>query len=175
GTLTRVWAKRGTRPRAPHDQRYDWAYLFGAACPQRRVTAGLVIPAANAEAMSLHLTAIGRKVAAGSHAALILDGAGYHLAAPPTIPKTSLWGACHPMLPNSTRSKTSGNISAATNSPSPSSTTTTTSLIKPATHGTSLNKIQCASPQSPPEHGRLSMIRAVGIRPPRSSRCRCLR
>ena len=23
GTLTRVWAKRGTRPRAPHDQRYD--------------------------------------------------------------------------------------------------------------------------------------------------------
>src|SRR6476620_11764046 len=78
-------------------------------------------------------------------------------------PKTSLWCACHPMLPNSTRSKTSGNICAATNSPSPSSTTTTTSLIKPATHGTSLNKIQCASPQSPPEHGRLSMIRAVGI------------
>jgi hypothetical protein len=69
GTLTRVWAKRGTRPRAPHDQRYDWAYLFGAACPQRRVAAGLVMPAANAETMSLHLTAIGRKVAAGSHAA----------------------------------------------------------------------------------------------------------
>ena len=56
GTLTRVWAKRGTRPRAPHDQRYDWAYLFGAACPQRRVAAGLVMPAANAETMSLHLT-----------------------------------------------------------------------------------------------------------------------
>ena len=54
GTLTRVWAKRGTRPRAPHDQRYDWAYLFGAACPQRRVAAGLVMPAANAETMSLH-------------------------------------------------------------------------------------------------------------------------
>ena len=87
GTLTRVWAKRGTRPRAPHDQRYDWAYLFGAACPQRRVAAGLVMPAANAEAMSLHLTAIGRKVAAGSHAALILDGAGYHLAAALTIPE----------------------------------------------------------------------------------------
>jgi len=86
-TLTRVWAKRGTRPRAPHDQRYDWAYLFGAACPQRRVAAGLVMPAANAEAMSLHLTAIGCKVAAGSHAALILDGAGYHLAAALTIPE----------------------------------------------------------------------------------------
>ena len=72
---------------APHDQRYDWAYLFGAACPQRRVAAGLVMPAATAETMSLHLTAIGRKVAAGSHAALVLDGAGYHIAAALTIPE----------------------------------------------------------------------------------------
>ena len=24
GTLTRVWAKRGTRPRAPRDTRYQW-------------------------------------------------------------------------------------------------------------------------------------------------------
>jgi transposase len=29
GTLTRVWAKRGTRPRAPRDQRYEWAYMAG--------------------------------------------------------------------------------------------------------------------------------------------------
>jgi hypothetical protein len=41
GTLTRIWAKRGTRPRAPQDQRYDSVYLFGAACPQRRAAAGL--------------------------------------------------------------------------------------------------------------------------------------
>ena len=33
GTLTRVWAKRGTRPRAIRDTRYKWAYLFGAVCP----------------------------------------------------------------------------------------------------------------------------------------------
>jgi hypothetical protein len=42
---------------------------------------GLVMPAANAETMSQHLTAIGCKVAAGSHAVLVLDGAGYHIAA----------------------------------------------------------------------------------------------
>jgi hypothetical protein len=122
------------------------------------------MPAANAEAMSLHLTAIGRKVVAGSHAALVLDGAGTILLPRSRSPKTSPLCVCYPMLLNSIRSKTSGNICAATNSPSPSSTTTTTSLIKPATHGTSLNKIQCASRQSPPEHGRLSIIRAVGIR-----------
>ena len=45
------------------------------------------MPAANAETMSLHLTAIGCKVAAGSHAALVLDGAGYHIAAALTIPE----------------------------------------------------------------------------------------
>ena len=44
------------------------------------------MPAANAETMSLHLTAIGHKVARGSHAALVLDGAGYHIAAALTIP-----------------------------------------------------------------------------------------
>jgi hypothetical protein len=46
----------------------------------------LVLPAANAEAMSLHLAAIGSKVAPSSHAALVLDGAGYHIAAALTIP-----------------------------------------------------------------------------------------
>jgi hypothetical protein len=30
--------------------------------------------------MSLHLAEIGRQVAPGSHAALVLDGAGYHVA-----------------------------------------------------------------------------------------------
>src|SRR6202043_3374184 len=78
-------------------------------------------------------------------------------------PKTSPLCVCHPTLLSSIRSKTSGNICAATNSRSPSSTTTTTSLIKPATHGTSLNTIQSASPQSPHEHGQQSIIRAVGI------------
>jgi len=74
------------RPRAARPT-LRWAYLFGAACPQRRVAAGLVMPAANAETMSLHLTAIGRKVAAGSHAALVLDSAGYHIAAALSIPE----------------------------------------------------------------------------------------
>ena len=33
GTLTRLWARIGSRPRAPRDSRYEWAYLFGAVCP----------------------------------------------------------------------------------------------------------------------------------------------
>jgi hypothetical protein len=86
GTLTRVWAKRGTRPRAPRDQRYEWAYIFGAVCPQRRTTAALVAPTANTEVMSMHLKEIGANVAPGAHAALVLDGAGYHVATSLAVP-----------------------------------------------------------------------------------------
>jgi len=38
----------------------------------------LVLPYANAEAMNLHLEEIGSQVTPGSHAVLLLDGAGWH-------------------------------------------------------------------------------------------------
>ena len=78
GTLTRVWAERGSRPSAPHDQRYAWAYLFGAVCPARKIGAALVLPFANAAMMNLHLAEISARVAPGAHAVLMLDGAGWH-------------------------------------------------------------------------------------------------
>ena len=40
----RQWARRGTRPRQPADQRYENAYLFGAICPARGVGAALALP-----------------------------------------------------------------------------------------------------------------------------------
>jgi hypothetical protein len=86
GTLTRIWARRGTRPRAPRDRRYAWAYLFGAVCPERATGAGLVLPYANAEAMGLHLAEISRHIAQGAHAVLVLDGAGWHGASDLAIP-----------------------------------------------------------------------------------------
>lgn len=78
GTLTRVWAERGSRPAAPRDCRYAWAYLFGAVCPARGVGAGLVLPAANARTMNLHLGEISGRVAPGAHAVVVMDGAGWH-------------------------------------------------------------------------------------------------
>ena len=40
--LTRRWARRGTRPRAPRDQRTEWAYIFGAKGERRRAGHALV-------------------------------------------------------------------------------------------------------------------------------------
>jgi len=62
----------------PRDQRYAWAYLFGAVCPARGVGAALVLPRADIEAMNLHLAEISARVAPGAHAVLTLDGAGWH-------------------------------------------------------------------------------------------------
>ena len=76
--ITRRWAKRGTRPVAPHDQRTRSAYIFGAICPARGLGAALVLPACNTAAMNLHLQEISALIAPGSHAIIIVDQAGWH-------------------------------------------------------------------------------------------------
>jgi hypothetical protein len=43
--ITRRWAKRGTRPSAPRDQRTASTYIFGAICPKEGKGAGLILPA----------------------------------------------------------------------------------------------------------------------------------
>lgn len=68
------------------DTRYQWAYLFGAVCPGRKLGAGLVMPYANTEAMNKHLEEIAKAVAPGAHAILVLDGAGWHGSRQLTVP-----------------------------------------------------------------------------------------
>jgi len=76
--LTYRWARKGSRPRATHDQRTESTYLFGAVCPERGTGAALVLPACNSEAMQLHLDEIATKVTSGAHAIVLLDQAGWH-------------------------------------------------------------------------------------------------
>ena len=59
----RIWAKTGTRPRLPADQRYTNAYLFGAICPMGAKGAALMLPFANSRAMQMHLDEISCNVA----------------------------------------------------------------------------------------------------------------
>ncbi len=84
--ITRRWALRGTRPAAPHDQRTEWAYIFGAICPARGEAAGLIMPFCNTEAMQAHLEEISHIVAPGAHAVLILDQAGWHTSTSLAVP-----------------------------------------------------------------------------------------
>jgi len=75
---TRIWARIGTRPRLPTDQRYENAYLFGAICPRLGKGAGLVLPSANTQAMQMHLDEISCNVATRAHAVVLMDRAGWH-------------------------------------------------------------------------------------------------
>ena len=85
--LVRQWAKRGSRPRQPADQRYENAYLFGAICPAKGKGAALALPFADTAAMQLHLDEISRYVAKGAHAVLLLDRAGWHTTGKLNVPK----------------------------------------------------------------------------------------
>ena len=85
--IVRQWARTGSRPRHPADQRYESAYLFGAICPARGTGAALAMPHANTEAMQFHLDEIARSVAKGAHAVLLLDRAGWHTTGELVTPK----------------------------------------------------------------------------------------
>lgn len=78
GTLTRTWARKGTRPRLTRQQQFEYAYLFGAVCPAQDKAVGLVLPVVNTHAMLIHLKEISIHVPAGRHAVVVLDQAAWH-------------------------------------------------------------------------------------------------
>jgi hypothetical protein len=84
--ITRRWARRGSRPAAPADQRTASTYIFGAIGPGTGKSAGLILPWCNTDAMNLHLAAISAEIAPGKHAALLADQAGWHLSTRLTVP-----------------------------------------------------------------------------------------
>ena len=84
--ITRRWARRGSRPSAPHDQRTRSAYIFGAICPAKGKGAALVLPRCTTAAMALHLIEISNAVAPGAHAVLLLDQTGWHMTGKLAVP-----------------------------------------------------------------------------------------
>ncbi len=85
--LARLWARKGTRPRQPADQRYKNAYLFGAICPAKAKGAAIVMPKANTHAMQLHLDEIASNVSKGAQGVVLMDRAGWHTTAKLKVPK----------------------------------------------------------------------------------------
>lgn len=78
GTVTRLWAIKGTRPRVVRQQQFNYTYIFGAVCPARDEAVGLIMPYANSKTMQIHLEHISMKIPIGRHAVIVLDQAGWH-------------------------------------------------------------------------------------------------
>src|SRR4051794_34052360 len=86
GRLTHVWYQKGGRPRGVRQQGFSPAYLFGAVCPERGEGVALVLPEVSTAATDVFLAELSRAVPAGTHAALVLDGAGWHVSEELSVP-----------------------------------------------------------------------------------------
>jgi len=86
GTTSRVWAERGSRPRAIRQTNYKWTCLFAAVCPRYGRTHEWLMPHANIAHMNVFLDSFGRSLSPGVHAVLLLDQAGWHTPAKLQIP-----------------------------------------------------------------------------------------
>ena len=160
--LVYQWAKKGTRPRQPKDQRYENAYVFGAVCPARDTGVALVMPRADTEAMQKHLDEIGRNVTTGAHALLILDKAGWHTTDKLEYPPISPSCPCRPPARNSTQPRTSGSTCARPISRTACSRATTPSSTPARTPGGNSSPKPAASPRSQSAIGRPSVSHSEG-------------
>lgn len=87
GTLTRVWACRGSRPRGVRQTQYTFLYVLTAVCASTGAASGLISPTLNAAVVNLFLEQFSRELPAGVHAVLLWDGAGYHASDDLKIPR----------------------------------------------------------------------------------------
>jgi len=78
GTITDVWAKRGSRPRAVRQTRYEWCYLYAAVEPATGASAALVAPNVDTGTMNAFLRILDAERKAGEHFVLVMDRAGWH-------------------------------------------------------------------------------------------------
>lgn len=53
GTITRKWAKVGTRPGAIRQTQYDYLYVFSAVCPRTGDACGLIAAHVNTDVMNV--------------------------------------------------------------------------------------------------------------------------
>jgi transposase len=86
GTITRVWARRGSRPRAVRQTGFSSLYVLAAVCAATGTMSALIMPALNTAVVNQFLEQFSRELPAGVHAVLIWDGAGFHTSSDLVVP-----------------------------------------------------------------------------------------
>ena len=87
GTITDVWARSGSRPRAVRQTRYEWVYLYAAVEPTSGESAALVAPHVNTGTMNAFLKILDRERKDDEHFVLIMDQAGWHKSRELALPE----------------------------------------------------------------------------------------
>ncbi len=86
GTITRVWARRSSRPRAVRQTGFTSLYVLAAVCAATGAMSAVIMPTLNTEVVNLFLEQFARELPAGVHAVLIWDGAGFHTGEDVVVP-----------------------------------------------------------------------------------------
>jgi len=86
GTTTNVWARRGSRPTAVRQTEYQYLWVLGAVCAETGHAEGLLSPRLNTQVVNLFLEQFSQTLAPDEHAAMIWDGAGFHVSGQLQVP-----------------------------------------------------------------------------------------
>jgi hypothetical protein len=86
GTLTHVWARRGSRPTAPKQVGYANLQVMTAVCPATGRAEGLIVERLNAQVAQMFLNQLSGTIPRRVHALLVWDGAGWHTAGSLVVP-----------------------------------------------------------------------------------------
>ncbi len=86
GTLTRVWARTGSRPVAVRQTEYEWVYLWAAVEPASGASVAMITPTVNTALMNTFLAGLSATLTPDEHAVLVVDNAGWHVAKALVIP-----------------------------------------------------------------------------------------
>jgi transposase len=86
GTITRVWARRGSRPRAVRQTGFTSLYVLAAVCAATGAMSAVIMPTLNTEVVNLFLEQFSQTLAPDEHAAMIWDGAGFHVSRELQVP-----------------------------------------------------------------------------------------
>ena len=87
GTITRVWAPKGSRPRAVRQNGREWLYVLMAVGLSTGSASALIMPELNTVVLNLFLEQFARELPKGVHAVSIWDGAGYHAGGDLVVPE----------------------------------------------------------------------------------------
>jgi transposase len=99
GSLTRVWARSGSRPTAVRQTQYDYLWAMGAVCPATGQSVGLLVPHLDAQMVSLFLHQVSEQLDPDVVAVLLWDQAGFHTSSAVVVPENIRLLALPPYSP----------------------------------------------------------------------------
>jgi transposase len=84
----RIWAIKGSKPRAIVNHQYEWLYLYGFVQPETGQTYFLILPFVNVVVMNLALAhfALDLGLNSSNRVLLVLDQAGWHVGKDLVVP-----------------------------------------------------------------------------------------